>query len=304
MGGDVPNLCCHIPLAVSADRTLERHRAQGKFDLIATEDGSLTCLCAETGELYHNRAGAITEAKKNYVEPSDAKNVLCLSDELQVIDACFGLGYNTWVLVDSLANGSSGRVHVLAFERDPEIVSCLDQVLNTSAFATLRQSLPSVPTFGHYTFSINQLQVELDLCRADLREAIPALPGSYDLVFHDPFSPKRMPELWTVDLFSQYFRLLSEKKGRVLTYSAAVAVRAGFAQTGFSVFRTAAVGGKSGGTAALHPDACMRNGLFELTADERAKWRSRSGVPYRDRSWHDSRQDIWKRRAAEQVALI
>lgn len=58
---------------------------------IITEDNSLTCFHSETGELYHNRAGAFTEALKNYVEPALAMSDALKRERLDVLDACFGL---------------------------------------------------------------------------------------------------------------------------------------------------------------------------------------------------------------------
>ncbi|MEZ4575311.1 MAG: MnmC family methyltransferase [Vampirovibrionales bacterium] len=56
-----------------------------------------------------------------------------------------------------------------------------------------------------------------------------------DLVYHDAFSAKVQPELWTQQLFEQYYRLCQPAEGAVLTYGGAASVRKGLANAGFVV---------------------------------------------------------------------
>src|SRR5262249_3838994 len=128
------------------------------------------------------------------------------------------------------------------------------------------------------------ISCELTLAQGDLRQVVPDLSEALDLVFHDPFSPARVPELWTADLFKHYFRLLKPKGGRLLTFSAAAAVRGGLRAAGFSVWRTEAVGGKSGGTLACSKEISAACHNFPLRDEEEQKLRTRSGIPYRDPS--------------------
>lgn len=272
--------------------------------LIPTEDGSLSCRDPETGELYHNRAGAVTEAIENYLRPSFAVDVFRRNGCLNVLDICFGLGYNSWVLLAALAAvaGLSGNVSILAIEADSEILNYLETVLQNPQFESLKGKFEKIPsvgkTLGRFSQNI-ECNIEIRLC--DLRKEVPALTGDFDLIFHDPFSPKRVPELWTIDLFQNYHRLLESKQGKVLTYSSASAVRGAFLECGFELFKTAAVGAKSGGTLACIPGAQLQwEVLSRLSESELMKLSSRSGVPYRDLGGSDSRADILKRRELEQ----
>lgn len=273
-------------------------------NFVETEDGSLTCLDPETGELYHNRAGAVTEALCTYLEPSGAAQLLADTGRLHLLDICFGLGYNTWVLLASLAvqAGLTGTISVLALERDSDIVAAAPAVLADPRLAPVKDALETTPGAGQTRFTLpNAIAVELNIQVADLRAAVPALAGNFDLVFHDPFSPRRVPELWTVDLFRHYHRLLVKQAGKVLTYSSAAAVRGALLEAGFELWRTQAVGGKSGGTLAAAPGAKLEESvLFPLSYAEQEKVFSSSAVPYRDPGFTDSRADILKRRALEQ----
>ncbi len=60
--------------------------------------------------------------------------------------------------------------------------------------------------------------------RARLPDLVERLEGRCDLVLLDAFSPRRCPELWSLEFLSQLARLLAPS-GRLLTYSSAAAVR-------------------------------------------------------------------------------
>ena len=98
------------------------------------------------------------------------------------------------------------------------------------------------------------LHVRLHL--GDARRTLPGLPGGYDLIFHDPFSPLKNTECWT----AQFFHLLREQvtpQGLLLTYSESKAVRAGLRDAGWVVGSSPATPPHRGGTMAS-PDAAMR----------------------------------------------
>ncbi len=273
-------------------------------EFITTEDGSLTLFNVEAGELYHNSAGAYTESYENYVVPSNGLGKLKETQELTLLDACFGLGYNTFVLLQSaIADGISGEIRVTGVELDPEIITLVPEVLRIERFAELRSvfgvNLPN--KFGHFSYQHGKLVISLELIHADLRTTAPKLTERFDLVFHDAFSPRKVPELWTVDLFAEYYRLLELSQGVILTYSSAGAVRGGLVEARFNVYKTTGVGRKSGGTlAAIAPLPLDRPGVYKLSAEEQMKLSGRSGVPYRDSGFLAPREAIVERRAAEQ----
>jgi tRNA U34 5-methylaminomethyl-2-thiouridine-forming methyltransferase MnmC len=92
---------------------------------------------------------------------------------------------------------------------------------------------------------------DVKLIMGDARETIKALPArSFDCVFLDPFSPKKCPELWTKEFFSQVYRVL-RKKGMVATYSCAKSVRENFKAAGFTVRDGPVVGRRGPGTVAV-----------------------------------------------------
>jgi uncharacterized protein len=276
--------------------------------LIATEDGSLTCRHAETGELYHNRAGAYTEALQNYYRPSGAARILQTQGQLRLLDACFGLGYNSLVLLaELLTRDVPGEVSISGIDIDAKILALIPTVLRDSRFAALQKLFADhAPAgFGVWHGEVGGLKVNIELRNQDLRDFLRAENHPpLDLVFHDPFSPAKMPELWTVDIFRRYYQLLGTRGGKLLTYSSAFAVRGGLLQSQFHVFRTQSVGGKSGGTLATTRFPEQQSELVvELAEKEKAGILSRSGVPYRDPGLTHSRSEILAGRSQEQAGI-
>jgi tRNA U34 5-methylaminomethyl-2-thiouridine-forming methyltransferase MnmC len=289
-------------------------------DTVSTEDGSITCRDPLTGELYHNRAGAYTEALKNYVEPSRLAHLLQGAQELNVLDVCFGLGYNVYVLLNVLlevfeqhADLPKIPIRIIAIDKDPEILAVLPEVLSDVRFEKLINQIGpegknKLCQFGQHSFQLRErIQVSFELVCGDIRQYVFELENNarqFDLIYHDGFSPRVMPELWTYDLFAQYTKLLSPK-GAILTYSSAAAVRSALRMCGLDVMRTSAVGGKSGGTIAACKGSLITRKIltdeiiFTLRDDEEARLQTRSSIPYRDPELKESRENIVKARNLE-----
>jgi tRNA U34 5-methylaminomethyl-2-thiouridine-forming methyltransferase MnmC len=287
------------------------------LEVVTTEDGSITCRDEGTGELYHNSAGAYTEALHNYVEPSHLKKLIELKRELKVLDVCFGLGYNTFVLahellkaLDEVGSGQEFDLKVVAIDRDPAIMKVLPKVLNDerlAALSKLTQIFEKPVGSGTLQCALrmeskNVVALDLTIKFVELRKEVPDLVrqgGHFDLIYHDGFSPKHMPELWTYELFREYAQLVGGE-GTILTYSSAIAVRGAFRLCGLTVKRTAKVGRKSGGTIAGTLEALKNNPFaYPLTEVEEARLNSRSSVPYRDPTFDGNLKCIVARRETE-----
>ncbi len=294
---------------------------QSDEDTQITDDGSLTLKDEETGELYHNRAGAYTEALVNFVEPLNLLPLASQRRQLAFLDVCFGLGYNTFTLLNELANldPETDSIKVVAIEKFQKPLLYISRVLADRRFQRLMKQISSQApgllqgNFGIYTFTLpcksRSVRVHFDLLQGDLRQVVPSMVPKYgkvfDGIFHDPFSPRRVPELWTIDLFECYRKLLFEPTGTVVTYSAASAVRSAFQKCGMCVFRTTAVGEKNGGTLVVLPsNAANETNRLPLLDEESQKLLGRAGVPYRDSNFCKSSKEIEQAREAEQKLLF
>jgi hypothetical protein len=109
-----------------------------------TGDGSLSCRDAETGQLCHNRAGASLEALKNYTEPANLLALLKRPDRtIRLLDACYGLGYNTWVSADFLLRHAKQpfTLSVVAVERSPDMIAESPVIFDHPTLAFLKSKL-------------------------------------------------------------------------------------------------------------------------------------------------------------------
>jgi tRNA U34 5-methylaminomethyl-2-thiouridine-forming methyltransferase MnmC len=291
-----------------------------------TEDGSVSLVSGACGELYHNRAGAFAEALHDYAEVALMVWAVLYGEKLpaqfDVLDCCFGLGYNSLALAQELPAEVS--LDVVAIELDERAIAFVPQVLAQSCFARLRLDglgEEQAKTLGRFqktaierknqnsagTKSFFNFDLIQSCLRAYLRDPKNKEARLYDLIVHDPFSPRKMPELWTIDLFQAYKDRLKDN-GLIITYSSAPAVRGALLDLGFSVYRTPAVGGKFGGTLAVKGDVLeshMLSGLLSQritrpTDQELVVLAKSSRVPYRDPSLSADREEIFAARLMEQ----
>ena len=295
-------------------------------NLLLTEDGSITCRDQESGELYHNKAGAYSEALHHYIRVCDLTDRTNKQDNITVLDVCFGLGYNTFVFIDQLIEHiEKGDVkqeqincHIVGIDKDPEILAVVLDVLKDPRFKRLcvaldlsaqsiKNMLASWKVGGPYTLQFNgkvKLTAEIEIKIDDIRQILPKIAENknhFDYIFHDGFSPRSMPELWTADLFAQYVKMLNPD-GRIITYSAATAVRGGLKECGLEIRKSAPLGRKSGGTIAFHSqntEIINGSSILHLNNDENLRLSSRSAIPYRDPNLNNSRAQIIKQRALE-----
>ncbi|MBI5397866.1 hypothetical protein HZB03_00225 [Candidatus Woesearchaeota archaeon] len=204
---------------------------------IVTRDGSETYYNEELYESYHSTSGAAEEAIKKYAEPCRIANF----DRVRILDVCFGLGYNSAAALDAFRGK---LIEITALENDPAV---LDAIYSLD------------PPFRSYGLikeaAKNKLccdgKAVLKIIMGDARESIKTL-GAYDfdVVFFDPFSPKKCPELWTVGFFSDIYAAM--KNGGVLaTYSCAKSVRENLTKAGFEVRDGHCVGRRSPSTLAI-----------------------------------------------------
>ncbi len=138
------------------------------YELIQTDDGSLSCLDVAVGQLCHNRAGAYTEAVNNYVLPSGLLEKIQKTGEIRILDACYGMGYNSWALINELLRQRSRpgapkgpvALFILAVEQSIEIMRFLPWVLALPCFDALNQNLSPLEHNIYYRTLMNQLDTK------------------------------------------------------------------------------------------------------------------------------------------------
>ena len=241
-----------------------------KDKLIKTKDGSYTLWSGVYGEPYHSiTAGAVREALEKFVVPSRVVDTAGKRKRIRILDVGFGLGYNVAVALSRIKEDNPGaEVEVISLEKD------------------VREDIPLLPKpyRSWHKLVLDLLPcgdkegVSLKLLLGDARGNIKELAGfGADAVFHDPFSPYRNPEMWSVDFLDKVKQAMS-RNGYWVSYTSALPVRKALLELGFKVGSSRPVGRKRGGTVAT-----LSGRVSPLSSEEGEKLlTSPFSIPFRD----------------------
>jgi tRNA U34 5-methylaminomethyl-2-thiouridine-forming methyltransferase MnmC len=237
-------------------------------------DGSFSLWSSSFGEGFHSAAGALSEAQQKFVRPSQLERWRP-GQELVVVEVAVGTGTNTAALLQAAAGlGLSLQWWGLEQDRQP-----LDLALASAGF----RSQWSEATLSR----LEALGRSQRLLWGDARQAVSRLPaalqGGCDLVWLDAFSPRRCPQLWSLEFLAQLAALL-KPEGRLITYSSAAAVRAALVAAGLQLASIAASASEqwSSGTVAAPTALGESFPLRSLTAMELDHLFCSAAEPYLD----------------------
>ncbi|MEL6353786.1 MAG: MnmC family methyltransferase [Cyanobacteria bacterium J06627_28] len=295
------------PLSNPFETPLENnsHSTDHKNELVPvlTEDGSSTFYSQTFGEWFHSRKGAYNEAQQTYVKAANITQ-RAQSPQLNILDICYGLGYNTAAALDEIRQMNAHcQVAVKALELDVEVPRrAIAHNLLHHYSAPTQQVLHSLAT--NHIAKTQTLCAELLL--GDARQQIQRVAAQNwlaDVIFFDPFSPPHCPQLWTVEFFQQVAQRLNTQGGVLVTYSCAAAVRAAMKICGLLIGEIPAGGRQWPGTIAWHPQAAGPEQQIGTPLSQQAKehLQTRAAVPYRDPSLCDHTPQILERRQQEQL---
>jgi len=216
---------------------------------VTTEDGSITLYSAEFDECYHStRDGALNESLHKHILPAFSL-VNTKREQLVILDVCFGLGYNTLATLHYLREHPiDAKVKIYSPEFDRELVASLTDFEYPDAFAPFADIIRQLAVRGSYADE----KVEITILFGDARETIPGIPDRIDIVYQDPFSPKKNPLLWTREYFADIRSKASEDL-ILTTYSSATPVRMGLHENGFLLYEPPTTEVRKGTIASLSP---------------------------------------------------
>lgn len=269
----------------------------GDFPLEPTADGSHTFYSEDFGEWFHSRAGAYDEARRTYVDATGLSQLAQQRSSLVLLDVCYGLGYNTAAALEGIWAVNAGcQVQGVGLELDERVPQA------AIAWGLLDQWPQPVQTVLQALAADRQIRrpdLQAELYIGDARQQIQRLTAAgfqADVIFLDPFSPPRCPQLWTVEFLAQVAQCL-KPAGYLATYSCAAAVRAALKLAGLHIGATRAAGRRWPGTLASWTDSH----LPALSRQEQEHLETRAAVPYRDPTLRDTAATIQQRRAQEQL---
>ena len=200
-------------------------------ELVLCEDGSNTLFSKEFNEPYHStKDGALHESLEKHVKP--AFSIKKNHEKLNILDICFGLGYNTFATLYYIKqNNLRTKVHILSPEFDEELLRSLDTFAFPREFDFLKPIINAITKNLYY----EDEQFKIEILLGDAREKVPKIEEKIDIIYQDAFSPAHNPLLWTREFFADMAKI-SKEDAILTTYSTAAAIRLGLYENGFYIF--------------------------------------------------------------------
>lgn len=290
---------------------------------VKTDDGSYSIKSREINhkvETLHTSTGAISESFEKFIKPLK----LNYDEDIAILDICAGLGYNSSAAIANFLENTN--YSVLANSSENNQVNNIDCNKSTNLRIDLLEiSKPTlaagliVPSPIH-AHDITKKAIENELLSTDYaglsletkeipdnidinifiddaRKIIQKLEdNTYDAIFLDPFSQNMSPELFSVDFFNEFRRVIKDN-GIVCTYTSSAPVRMGFIEANFHVGVGPIFGRKQGGTLASPSTKNLNKSLPKN--DEIRMALSDVGIPFKDPNLDLSSDEILANRIGE-----
>lgn len=208
---------------------------------ITTDDGSQTIYSERYGVTYHSKFGAITESAHVFIN-AGLRYKAVVQREMAILEAGFGTGLNafmTWLE----AERRNLSVRYLGLETFP--------IAESEALALGYPALLGVPDRSADFLRLHQCDWEKPLALSDCFAFEKSRIGienfrqeaAFDLIYFDAFAPQAQPELWTENVFRNFYHAL-KPDGVLVTYCAKGEVKRTMKKAGFSIERLQGPPGK------------------------------------------------------------
>lgn len=216
-------------------------------DLRLTKDGSHTLYSHQFEQHYHNPNGAVAESRHNFFETNNLLQALQNRTEITILEIGFGTGLNLLLLLDYyLSFKSRSRVYFYSVEAYP-ISSDQVRIFNYEnhlQHPELKQKLTAIfeslePGFNEFELLPNiSAHIFYGLFDKFNHESLKA-----EFIYHDAFSPKVNPDLWSGSVFKKLHGM-SADSCLLTTYSTAAHAKAALCWAGWKVAKTRGALGK------------------------------------------------------------
>jgi tRNA U34 5-methylaminomethyl-2-thiouridine-forming methyltransferase MnmC len=198
-------------------------------ELVITDDGSSSLYLKELDEHYHSRHGAVTESRHVFIEAGFRS---LERDPVSIFEMGFGTGLNAFLtLVEAIESGRT--VHFTGIEKFPlkdDLISRLNYPDGyPENYGNAFRQLHAGP--WNEWFSPSE-KFHLKKIRSDIADW--PVAGPFDLVYYDAFAPAKQPELWTPEIFTRIYEMLTNE-GILTTYAVKGDVKRALVSAGFKI---------------------------------------------------------------------
>ena len=270
---------------------------------VLTDDGSYSINSKEINhkiETLHTSTGAISESFEKFIKPMKFN----YEEDIAILDICAGLGYNSSAAIeDFMKNSSKSNLTIDMVEISYATLACgllipspikahditkkaIEDELIKQDYATLSLETCEIPE-----------NIDINVYIEDARQTVQKLKdNTYDAIFLDPFSQNMAPELFSLEFFKEFRRVIKDD-GIVATYTSSAPVRAAFIEADFYIGQGPIFGRKQGGTLAS-PNPLMLDTALPKNDEIRIAL-SDVGIPFRDPNLNNSSDYILDKRTEE-----
>ena len=198
---------------------------------VLSKDGTYTAYSKEYDEHYHStKDGALNESLYKHVYP--AFKIKKDFKELNILDICFGLGFNTLATIFyHKQNNLTSKINIYSPELDTDLINSLKDFTFPDEFKEFKHIIFKLVDDGIY-FD-NSLHVELFL--GDAREYIKKYDDFFDVVYQDAFSPSTNHTLWTKEYFADIKKSCKDN-AVITTYSTALPTRLALYENDYNLY--------------------------------------------------------------------
>ena len=262
---------------------------------VLTDDGSYSINSKEINhkiETLHTSTGAISESFEKFVKPMKFN----YGQNISILDICAGLGYNSSAAIADFIKKRGKNLKIDMVEISKATLACgilvpspipehditkkaIENELIKQDYAALQLEKTDIPS-----------NINIRVFIEDARQTVQRLnDNTYDAIFLDPFSQNMAPELFSLEFFKEFRRIIKDN-GIIATYTSSAPVRAGFIEADFYIGQGPIFGRKQGGTLAS-PDPLMLDTSLPKNDEIRIAL-SDVGIPFRDSNLSNRSQDI------------
>ena len=204
-------------------------------DVVTTADGSHTLFSKKYNQHFHNTdEGSLNEALYKHVIPAftfhkDKK-------ELNILDICFGLGFNTFATIYyCLTNNLNIKLNIYSVELDFDLIKSLKNFSYPKEFKKIKEFqniLNDLVNLQKYEDDNIKIEIKIE----DARTYISNLPKNlFDIVYQDAFSSDVNFELWTKEYFTDIYSIC--KSNSILTtYAISTNIRLSMYEAMFFIY--------------------------------------------------------------------
>ena len=270
---------------------------------VLTDDGSYSINSKEINnkiETLHTSTGAISESFEKFIKPMKFD----YESDIAILDICAGIGYNSSAAIsDFMDHNSNSNLKIDMVEISHATLACGLLVPSPiEAHNITRKAIEDELIAQNYaTLSLEECEIpenfDINVYIEDARQTVQNLDdNTYDAIFLDPFSQNMAPELFSVEFFKEFRRII-KYDGIVATYTSSAPIRDAFIEAGFYIGQGPIFGRKQGGTLAS-PNPLMLDTALPKNDEIRIAL-SDVGVPFRDPDLNNSSEHILEKRTEE-----